>query len=361
MIYTLDNVIDYSYIYIVLKNCIMLYNLSKKNHIFEEGYGKACPGNSFRMYLQQPVDSLFVLDLSESSLIECIDKMIEVKIKMHPNYGKQYSCLKNNLKRIQTEFNVELKPYQITDVFWNNFIPYLLDKGLALSSVKTMCSQLKTAIEWSGKHRARISDTYDIVKIPPYCRKQIALTADEVSHIYHYDISTIKRRNQYIEHMDRVKDMFVLSCNLGQRYSDMVRIDKSCFSRSTFTILQQKTGVKAHVDIDRMAIDRNTTYKILEKYNYRAPTTTDVSCFDRYIKQLLQYIGFDDPIKRDTKINGIIQTKVVPKWSLISSHTARRTFATHNVIRGYRVSEIRRATGHKTETAFEKYLCYYDE
>lgn len=63
MIYTLDNVIDYSYIYIVLKNCIMLLNLSKKNHVFEEGYGKACPENGFRMYLQQPVDRLFVLDL----------------------------------------------------------------------------------------------------------------------------------------------------------------------------------------------------------------------------------------------------------------------------------------------------------
>ena len=37
---------------------------------------------------------------------------------------------------------------------------------------------------------------------------------------------------------------------------------------------------------------------------------------------------------------------------------ARRTFATNNVLRGLKTSEIRRATGHKSESAFEKYICY---
>lgn len=56
--------------------------------------------------------------------------------------------------------------------------------------------------------------------------------------------------------------MFV-SCNLGQRFSDMIRIDKSCFDRNIFTIFQQKTGNKARVDIDKMSIDKKTTYYIL--------------------------------------------------------------------------------------------------
>lgn len=49
------------------------------------------------------------------------------------------------------------------------------------------------------------------------------------------------------------------------------------------------------------------------------------------------------------------------KYKLITLRTARRTFATINVLRGFRISEIRRATGHKSEGAFEKYICYYDE
>ena len=109
-----------------------------------------------------------------------------------------------------------------------------------------------------------------------------------------------------------------------------------------------------------MSIDERTTYKILEKYNYNPPLTTDISCYDKYLKELLQYVGFDEEVKRETKVNGHVETKIYPKWKLIGSHTARRTFATVNVLRGHRLSEIRRATGHKSESSFEKYICYYD-
>lgn len=155
--------------------------------------------------------------------------------------------------------------------------------------------------------------------------------------------------------------MFILCCNLGQRFSDMIRIDKTCFDHSIFTILQQKTGVHVRVDIERMSIDRNTTYKLLEKYDYRAPLTTNISGYDRYLKELLRYVGFDELVKQETKINGHIEISYEPKWKLIGSHTARRTFATNNIIKGLKTTEIRRATGHKSESSFEKYICYFDD
>lgn len=317
--------------------------------------------NGFHAYLNQSRDSFFTLDLSKSSVIEVIEELVKVKSKMSPNYAKSHRTLIRHLKAIETQFSCTLMPHQVTDVFWYNFIPYLINQGLALSSIKTLCAQLRAGLDWGARHNARISPTFDLVKIPPYCRQQIALTPDDVSRIFHFDLSTIKRRPQFIRHMEKVRDMFVLSCNLGQRFSDMIRIDKSCFDRNIFTILQQKTGTYARVDIDRMCIDRTTTYKILEKYDYKSPLTIDISCYDKYLKELFRYVGFDDQIKRETKINGHIEVKYEPKWRLIGSHTARRTFATINVLRGFKTSEIRRATGHKSESSFEKYICYFDE
>lgn len=315
----------------------------------------------FANYLNQTKEQAFVLDLSNASLLEIIDELIAMKSKISPRYGRGFTCLINNLRLLEKQFNCVLKPHQITDVFWHHFVPFLLQRGLALSSIKTMCSQLRAALDWASRHQAKISPTFDLIKLPSYCHQQIALTPDEVSHIYHFDLSTINRRPQHLRKLETVKDMFVLSCNLGQRFSDMIRIDKTCFNRNIFTIVQQKTGNHAKVDIDRMSIDRNTTYKILEKYDYCSPLTTDISCYDKYLKELLSHIGFDEIIRRETKVNGFIEVECTPKWRLIGSHTARRTFATVNVLRGYRMAEIRRATGHKSETAFEKYICYYDE
>lgn len=336
------------------------YNFSAAPALCSEGYPAYCR-DSFADYLRQPFDTQLVIDLSDATLIEAVGRMIEMKSRLSPAYGKHYSSLIHNLRRIEEDYSCTLMPWHVTDVFWCNFIPYLLGRGLALSSIKTVCSQLRTAVEWAARHRARVSSTYDMVKIPSYCHQQIALTPDDVSHIFHYPVRIIPRRSQYIRNMERVRDMFVLSCNLGQRFSDMVRIDRTCFDRNMFTILQQKMGTYARVDIERMAIDRNTTYHILEKYGYRAPVTGDISAYDRYIKQLLRYIGFNEEVKRETKVNGHVEAEFCPRWKLVSSHTARRTFATVNVLRGIRTTEVRRATGHRSESSFEKYLCYFDD
>ena len=326
--------------------------------------GISVPGytdSGFQSFLEQSLNSFCDLDLSNATLLQCIDELIKMKSHISPYYGRNYGSLKYNLQKVQKQFGCILMPHQITEAFWNNFVPYLLNNGLALSSITTLCSQLRTTLSWAARFSAKISPTFDLVRLPSYNHQQVALTPDEVSHIYHYDISKLKFRPQYKKRLTQIRDMFVLSCNLGQRHSDMVRIDKSCFSHNVFSIMQQKTGTRAKVFLDRMCIDLKTTYTILEKYNYEAPYKGDISNFNKGLKELLQFIGFSEEIKRETRINGHIQTEFIPKWKLVSSHTARRTFATINLLRGHKISEIKRATGHRTEMAFDKYICYYDD
>jgi integrase len=43
-------------------------------------------------------------------------------------------------------------------------------------------------------------------------------------------------------------------------------------------------------------------------------------------------------------------------YECISSHTARRSFATNLYLDGYPTIEIQKITGHKTETSFMKYI-----
>lgn len=70
------------------------------------------------------------------------------------------------------------------------------------------------------------------------------------------------------------------------------------------------------------------------------------------------HVGLNEIVKREECIAGQIKSESCEKYKLISSHTARRTFATVNILRGHKYTEIRRATGHKSESGFEKYICY---
>ena len=324
------------------------------------GHGTSYTDQDFQSYLEKSRTSIVTLDLSEASLMEVIDYYVAMKSRLSPKFSKGFSSIRYNLTRVEQAFRCTLLPHQVSEIFWHNFIPYLLNRGMALSSIQTICSQLKCALSWAARFGAKVSPTYDLVRVPSYNHEQISLTPDDVSHIYHFDLRNIKRRPQRKRVLQQIKDMFVLSCNLGQRHSDMVRIDKSCFTHNTFSIVQQKTGHRAKVDIDRMCIDRKTTYAILEKYDYEAPYKGDISHYNKGIKELLDIMGFHEEVKQDTKVNGHIRTDLIPKYKLVSSHTARRTFATTNVMKGTRISEIRRATGHRTEAAFDRYVCYWD-
>ena len=53
---------------------------------------------------------------------------------------------------------------------------------------------------------------------------------------------------------------------------------------------------------------------------------------------------------------GIVQKSVLPKFKLISTHTARRSFATNIYLAGVPTISIMKITGHKTERSFMSYI-----
>ena len=336
-------------------------------------YGKSAD-NNFREYLASSMSNMFALDLSNCSVNECIEKMCEIKMRSHPKIKQNYRMLVKKLETIEQQYGCTIMPAMISSVFWNYFIAFLADQGLKYSTIGHVKANLITVLNWSSKYGVKLNPSYSEVDIPNYIPSKISLTPDEISHIYHFKIGkeetynfrlkkVMKMRKNKIETLENVRDMFVLSCNLGQRYSDMVRISPENFKNGVFSIVQQKTGNKCHVPINTLSIDSRITFAILEKYNYHAPYTGDINNYNTYLHQLLYDIGEDflDEVYIDNKINGIITRETKHRYQLISSHSARRSFATINTLRNIPRNKILRATGHSSEKAFSRYICYDDE
>lgn len=53
---------------------------------------------------------------------------------------------------------------------------------------------------------------------------------------------------------------------------------------------------------------------------------------------------------------GMRQTRVLEKWQLITTHTARRSFATNAFLAGVPTISIMKITGHKSELVFMHYI-----
>ena len=316
-------------------------------------------GNAdFRAYLEHSLRDPFTLDLHDCSLMEVIRACIRVKTRSHPNYTRAIRSLIFNLRILEQQYRVTLLPLHITDVFWGHFISFCQDRGLKLSSIDTMCCQLRSILNWGVKYNVQVSPTYGDFSIHKPRNQEIALTADEVSRVTYFDIDRFytNKRSDFRDRMRRVRDMFVLSCNLYQRYSDMVRIAPSCFDRNIFRITQQKTGNLAVVNIDRYSIDPRTTYRILERYNYEAPYKASIGNYNSALHTLMRDIGLDEVIRIEERVNGKLVIKNIPKWQLISSHTARRTAITINVLRGHNIHILKRCSGHTDLRMFDNYV-----
>ena len=316
------------------------------------------PQADFRAYLEQSLRNPFVLDLKDCSLMEVIRICAKAKSKIHPNYKNSLGSLIYNLDKLEKAYRMTLVPVQITDIFWGYFINFCQGRGLKASTIETMCGQLRAILNWAVKYNATVSPTYGDFMVPRSMNQEIALTADEVSRITYFDVDLYyaDRRKDYRETMRRIRDHFVLSCNLFQRFSDMRRVTPECFSRSTFTIAQQKTGNVAVVNIDKYAIDAKTTYRILERYGYNAPYTGTIGNYNSYLHTLMRDIGFTELVRVEERVNGKLVVSTVPKWRMISSHTSRRTAITIGVLRGHNVHALKRCSGHHNLDTFDRYI-----
>jgi site-specific recombinase XerD len=176
----------------------------------------------------------------------------------------------------------------------------------------------------------------------------IALNEDELLEMYNLDLSANQR-------LERVRDLFIIGANTGLRFSDFTDIKpeniKEDKQGAFIEIMQFKTKRKVVIPI-------NATVKtILQKYNNVLPEAVSNQKFNDYIKEVaqlcesLQGLEFLAYVKGGKNIE-----ENVERWKMISSHTARRSFATNAYERGTPVLSIMAITSHSTEKAFMAYI-----
>jgi integrase len=75
-----------------------------------------------------------------------------------------------------------------------------------------------------------------------------------------------------------------------------------------------------------------------------------------YLKELCQRASITERVEVSRTKGGFRDTRTLEKWELITTHTARRSFATNAFLAGVPTINIMKITGHKSESVFLKYI-----
>ena len=172
--------------------------------------------------------------------------------------------------------------------------------------------------------------------------KQIALSKDDIKQLSGVDLSNNSR-------LERVRDIFLLGCYTGMRYSDFKRIKASNVSDNLITIREVKDKSKT---LQIPITDR--VREILEKYNMELPVISEQK-FRDYLKEVFKIAGFTKLSTKSKKIGKQVYEEEVPMYELISTHTARRSFITIMLNSGVPDKAIMKITGHKSINNFQVY------
>jgi len=149
---------------------------------------------------------------------------------------------------------------------------------------------------------------------------------------------------------EEIRDLFIIGCETGLRYSDLSRLSKEHISDKFIRITMKKT-------LDNVVIPISQRLRsLLEKHTNNLPLCIPSHQFNKHIKT----IGKLADIKEyQTKIK-VIGNKKIPeskmKYHFISSHTCRRSFCTNQFLKGMPSILIRKISGHSDERSFLQYI-----
>lgn len=233
--------------------------------------------------------------------------------------------------------------------FYHDFVDYLTKtKGLSPNTIGRHIKTLKLFLNEATERGINTKFDYRSKRFKALSEpvEKIYLTEEELMNIYNYDFSQNKK-------LEKTRDLFIVGCYTGLRFSDFSHLNTDNINNGQIKIKTQKTGEIVVIPIHW------TVKEILEKYSGTAkglPRPISNQKMNEYLKDMGKAVEINEPIIVNTVKGGLRAQTTVPKYKLIATHTARRSFASNLYLSGFPAISIMKITGHKTEKSFMGYL-----
>lgn len=262
--------------------------------------------------------------------------------KRSDKYKAMYLQAYNYIAEYADEIGYDLYTHNINEEFGEGFLDHLRSKGLMLSTVKSTFAKITALLNKADRRGYAVDKTFSDCSIKDEDSDSVYLSMIEITRIYYYQ--GLKKKEEI------VRDYFILGCLTGLRFSDYSRLGRQNFQGDLLIIRTKKTGVLVKIPIHPFVRE------IFTKYEWKLPKCHSIQAFNRQIKNICRKIGLDNDTTYNRTHGYDVISKTIPKFELISSHTARRSCATNMYKENVPVWIIMQITGHRTERAFFRYI-----
>jgi integrase len=278
------------------------------------------------------------------SFYEFVDEFIKnSKNSKKPSTTKEYIYTLEDLKSFEKHNKRRIDWDTLDMQFYESYMDYQYNvKGNSQNLFGKRIKTIKTFLNDATKKNINKHLMFYGFKVLKKRSDNIYLNEDDLKKIYKLDLSKNKR-------LERVRDLFIVGCRTGLRFSDLISLRKEDITKEGIRFQSDKTEQV----LNTVIIEE--TQEILEKYDYQLPKISRTN-LNKYIKEIGKLADISEVSHKDTFKSGKAIIKKLKKYERISSHTARRSFATNMYKRKFPSYYIMKITGHKKESDFLDYI-----
>lgn len=260
---------------------------------------------------------------------------------------KKYTSTLNFLKDFSNDTDYNIRFDNLNADFYEKFRDYAFEKRNTLNNYfGKLIAGTKTFLTWAHERGYHKNLEYKKFKTVQNTIEVIYLTMDELMLLYNHPFDS--------KRLEQVRDFYCFGCFTGLRFSDIKQLKSSNVYEDHLKLNIQKTKT-----IDHKIPLNNHALAILDKYKntlHNPLPSISGQKFNKYIKECCEEVEINTPTNITRYIGKKRVDKVVPKYKLITSHTARKTFVTNSLVLGMKEMVVRNITGHKDDASFRRYV-----
>ena len=292
---------------------------------------------------------------------------------------KGYMTFRNVLKDYQDSRKRVVDWSDVTLDLYFDLKNYYIERGFSPNTIARHMRTFKIMLNAAKESHLTLNDDFQSSRFSVDWEDvdNIYIPTERIKEMYEIDLMDLQGLNKRIEDIDNVdeatlkelkefiateshrrmldnaRDIFLAGCMVGQRISDYSRLEQGMIEvvqgENFVHLMQKKTGKEVYIPVLNYLSD------ILDKHHGKLPHIKDAKLNAR-IKLVGLLLGWTE-MANINKQKGVLSFKSNKRfYECITTHTARRSFATNAYQAGVPLSAIMTITGHSTEAMLRKYL-----
>ena len=259
-----------------------------------------------------------------------------------------------SLKALLKAYSPDISMKHIDDKWMQGLILHMCSEGMTNRTQSNYYRVLKTFLN-ANDISLSFAPKFKVVE-----NDVVSLTAAELHNIYTVKLNADSsgRKARYgLSILNAVRDIFVVQCLTGLRYSDMSNIYKEN--------IQEDDGGKYIVLITKKTMKRLKIYfndrctHILELWDWTLPHPK-LEVMNRLLPEIAKQAGVSGRVEVVRMVGSKRVVEHKDKWEMVKTHTARRTFISLMLEAGENITTIRSITGHTQLSSFSRYVAVSD-